>query len=305
MDTFAERATKTFADAGRIIPDPAKVEALRRLCAAELLAAFGLGGVKFGGRVLGSMASLAANRLAREAAIYDEIVGEYGLGVGGSWAVERMAREVEFAGTERVPRTGPLLIVSNHPGLSDTLALFAATPRDDLRVVAAKRPLLDALPNTSRHLMTVDEASRRRFGLIKTATKHMKRGGAVLTFPGGKIEPDPAVLPGAAEALDRWSMGSVDLFARLVPELAVVPVIVGDVLSPRALANPLTFLRRREEDRRWLAASLQMLAPKVHGTSVRVEFGSVIRASEGDEKVSDTVLEEARRLVRSVRDRAE
>ena len=210
--------------------------------------------------------------------------------------LERMASRLEVEGRENVPLEGPLLLVANHPGLCDAVALFAATPRPDLRVVAAERPFLDALPNTSRRLFTVPEASAAgRFGLIRAAGKHLRGGGAILTFPGGRIEPDPGVLPGAAEALGRWS-ASVDLFARLVPGLAVVPAVVSGVLSPTALRNPLTLLRRRTEDRRWLAATLQVLAPALHGVTVKVEFGrSIYVGSEAH--VSQAVIAETRLLI--------
>src|SRR4029078_8567035 len=92
----------------------------------------------------------------------------------------------------------------------------------DLRVVAAQWPLLDALPNTSRYLITVAKASSNRFAVLKSAARHLKRGGAVVNFPAGRMEPDPAVLPGAVEALGRWST-SVDLFARLAPDLTGGP----------------------------------------------------------------------------------
>jgi hypothetical protein len=274
-----------------------QVEVLTKVCVDDLLSAFGLGKLRYGRYLLELLSRVPARRLAHLVATYDEIVGESGLAAGGAWAVERMARRVEVEGLEKVPREGPLLLAANHPGLSDTLVLFANTPRPDLRVVAAERPFLDALPNTSRYLLTVDERSPGRFGLVRTATWHLRGGGAVLTFPGGKIEPDPAVLPGAVEALEHWS-ASMDLFARLVPDLVVVPVIVSSVLSPTALRNPLTFLRRRKEDREWLAATLQMMTPALRNVTTRVAFGQPVHATGSfDEPVSRAALGEARRLI--------
>jgi len=259
----------------------------------DLLSAFGLGGAGRWRLPLEVVSRIPARRLARQIAVYDGIVGERGLAAGGAWALKRMSRDAAVVGRENVPRDGPLLLVSNHPGLADAVALFAATPRPDLRVVAAERPLLEALPNTRRHLLTVPEASPGRFGLVRAATRHLRRGGAVLTFPGGRIEPDPATLPGAVEALDRWS-SSVDLFARLTPGLVIVPAVVSGVISPAALRNPLTRLRRRRRDREWLAATLQMLTPALRDVSVRVEFGSPVRAGPG---AGDAVRAEARRLL--------
>ena len=279
---------------------PGQITTLTRVCADELLCAFGLGGLLQRGvarRPLELLSRVSARRLARQVATYDRVVGESGLRAGGAWALERMARRVEVEGRENVPREGPLLIAANHPGLGDSLALFATIPRTDLRVVAAVRPLLDALPNTSRYLLTVAEASPGRFGLVRAATRHLRDGGAVLTFPGGRIEPDPAVLPGAAEALERWS-ASVGLFARLVPGLTVVPAIVSGVLSPTALRNPLIFLRRKREDREWLAATLQMMTPMLSNVTTRVAFGQPVRVEDPSGRVVDrAVQEEARCLI--------
>ena len=274
-----------------------RVQVLTRVCADELLAAFGLGRLSRGRRPLDLLSRVPAKRLARQVATYDEIVGESGLAEGGAWALGRMARRVEVEGQENVPPEGPLLLVANHPGLADALALFATVPRRDLRVVAAERPFLEALPNTSRRLIRVSEASQRRLGAVRIAARHLRDGGAILTFPGGEIEPDPAVLPGAVKALERWSE-SLDLFARLVPGLTVVPAAVSGVLSPTALRNPLTFVRRRPRDREWLAASLQMLTPALRNVTTRVAFGWPVYAEDG--ALREPVLDEMRHLIEEV-----
>jgi hypothetical protein len=277
---------------------PERVEVLTRVCVDELLEAFGLGGVGRGRRPLELLSRVPAKRLARQVATYDEVVGESGLAAGGAWALRRMARRVDVEGRENVPPEGPLLLVANHPGLADALALFATVPRRDLRVVAAERPFLAALPNTSRYLIPVSEASPpKRFGAVRVATRHLKGGGAILTFPGGKIEPDPAVLPGAIQALERWSE-SLDLFARLVPDLTVVPAIVSGVLSPTALRNPLIFVRRRPRDREWLAASIQMMTPALRNVTTRIAFGRPVLTGDIPHRtVREAVLEEAQRLI--------
>ena len=278
-----------------VLETPDALETLTRACSEDLISAFGLDGLRRGRTALEKITHPAARWLARQAATYDEVVGEAGLSAGGAWALGRMARRVEVEGLENVPREGPALFVSNHPGLADAVALFSAIPREDLRVLAAERPFLAALPNTSRHLVTVPEGLRGRSSTVRPVARHLRSGGAVLTFPGGRIEPDPAVLPGAAESLERWS-GSVDLFARLVPGLAVTPVVVSGVLSRAALRNPLIRLRRRRSDREWLAATFQMLVPALRNVTTRVEFGVPIHAENGI-RVSPAVLNETRRLI--------
>jgi hypothetical protein len=270
------------------------LEHLTQLCGDDLISAFGLGETSRGRALMESISRIPARRLARQILTYDTMVGESGLGTGGAWALKRLSRDTSLEGQENVPRGGPLLLVSNHPGLADAVALFAATPREDLRVIVADRPFLELLPNTSRYLLTIRETSAGRSGVVRAAARHLRGGGAVLTFPGGRIEPDPAVLPGAVEALDRWS-SSADLFARLVPGLAVVPVVVSGVISPSALRNPLIHVRRSRRDREWLAATLQVLVPALRNVDARVEFGSPIHAEPG--AVGDAVIEQVRRLM--------
>lgn len=273
----------------------AQIASLAQVCTDDLLDALGLSCLHRSRRPLESLFRIPARRLAYQIATYDEIVGNFGPSVGGEWALERMIRRLKVEGQERVPREDALLLVSNHPGLSDAVALFASTPRPDLRVMASEWPLLDVLPNISRHLFTIAENPAKRFRAVREAARHLRGGGALLTFPAGRMEPDPAVMPGAVGILGRWS-ASVDLFARLAPNLTVVPVVVSGVLSPAAFGNPLTRLRRADENRRWLASNLQMLVPALRNVSPRVSFGPPIRYS-GEESISTVMLPEVRRLM--------
>ncbi|QYJ15637.1 hypothetical protein Rxycam_01462 [Rubrobacter xylanophilus DSM 9941] len=270
----------------------ARVKQLTDICAADLVEAFGVGPAVSGRRALERLARPLVRSMARKIALYDAIVGEAGLDAGGSWAISHMARRFGVSGSGNVPPEGPLLIISNHPGLADAVALFAAIPRRDLRVVAARRPFLDALPNTAERLLTLPE-NGGRVALIRTAARHLRSGGALLTFPAGRIEPDPALFPREARALSDWSE-SVELFARLVPKLVVVPAVVSGVVSRAALRNPLVLVRRREEDRQWLAAALQMLLPPLRRVETRVSFGRPLCAHSD---VMSGTLAEIRRMM--------
>ena len=98
--------------------DEERLERLTRVCMDDVFTA---------------ISRVPVGRLARQVLAFDEVVGESGIGAGGSWALERMCRSARIEGRENVPLGGPLLLVSNHPGLADAVALFAATPREDLR----------------------------------------------------------------------------------------------------------------------------------------------------------------------------
>lgn len=275
--TLEPRISDAAGTAAR--PRTADLDELIRINTDDLLTAFGLAGLRRGRAAVGRIFRAPARRFALEAKRFDDIVGTAGLGAGGAWALERFVAGVEIRGRERVPLTGPLLLLSNHPGLTDTLALFAATPRSDLRIIAADRPFLRALPHTSEYLLTLAEGAGPQLGLLRATARHLRGGGAVLTFPGGRIEPDPAVLPGAAEALEAWAP-STDALARLAEGVAVQPVIVSGVLSAAALRHPLTRIRRSRRDREWLGATLQLLRRRLGRVTVTVSFGEPFRAAD-------------------------
>lgn len=275
------------------------LDELTKINSDDLLSAFGLSRVRRGRGLLERLCRPAARRLARQILMYDSLVASAGLQVGGTWALGQFVRNLVVHGQHSLPRSGSVLIVSNHPGLYDTIALIASIPRGDLRIVAADRPFLRALVHTSHHLITVTEAATERIRVIRAATRHLRSGGALLTFPGGRIEPDPAVLPGAVDALDDWSE-SITTFARLVADLTVVPVVVSGVLSSAALRHPLAYLRGRRHHH-LLAATLQILLPSLQPGTVCVSFGQSITPRalcDGDgTAVSATVIAECRRLI--------
>jgi hypothetical protein len=92
----------------------------------------------------------AARRFALMAHAFDHLVGEHGLAFGSSWLAHRMAGGTHVSGVEHVPAAGPAVILANHPGMTDTVALLASlASRPDLRVIALDRPFLRALPNVA------------------------------------------------------------------------------------------------------------------------------------------------------------
>jgi hypothetical protein len=243
-----------------------------------------------------------AIRLAREIVAFDSVVGREGLPRGASWALQQLVGRVEMVGDAQVPAEGPLLIVANHPGLSDTLALAACVDRADLRVVAADWPFFRALRHTSRHLIYLPPGAAGRRGVIRQVVDHVRGGGAILAFPRGELEPDPAVLPGAVESLRRWSR-SIGLFLRLAPQAWVVSAVVSGVLSASAQRHPLTRLRRHPWDRKRFGEMLQIVVPVYRRVTVRVAFGPAHRAEEllatsaDSDALTELVVAQARALI--------
>lgn len=179
----------------------------------------------------------------------------------------------------------------------DAAALFAALKRSDLRVLAITRPFLRMLPHIAAHLFTVGTTPSARTAAVRAAGRHLRAGGALLTFPAGRIEPDPRSMVGAEASLDAWS-ASLELLARMAGPVTVLPAIVSGVITPAALRHPLTRLRRNPHDRQWLAAILQLIWPSLQRTTVRVSFGRSLSADV--RPLSAAVIAEARRLIGTV-----
>jgi 1-acyl-sn-glycerol-3-phosphate acyltransferase len=259
-----------------------QLKTLIQINTQDFLTSFGLENLAHGRKALEALCWLPSRRFAHQMIHYDQQVGVQGLHTASSRMLKDYVRHLEIIGQENIPTSGPLLVLSNHPGMADTLILFSSLPRTDLQIVAAERPFLQALGNVSRHLIYVREEPGQRMSVVRNAVQHLKRGGVVLTFPAGEIEPDPASMPGALESLENWSE-SIAIFARMVPEMQIVPAVVSGVVWPSMLRSPLTRLRRAQKDRERLAATLQVLTqvllPFYRPVTTRVIYGAPILAS--------------------------
>lgn len=242
----------------------------------------------------------AARRFALVAHAFDELVGTQGLAPGSAWLAQRMAAGMQVSGAEHVPATGPAVVLANHPGMTDTVALIASlTTRADLRVIALDRPFLHALPNMARHLILVPDHEVGRMSVVRAGVKHLLQGGALLTFPAGEIEPDPGTFGPhrALESLRRWSDSFV-LFARRVPQARFVPALVSNVVSPAAQRHALTLLRRSAHDKQRLAAALQVALPRYQNLVAQVAFGPALEADASDAgSLQAALVDEIRQLI--------
>lgn len=92
-----------------------------------------------------------------------------------------------------IPKTGPLVVVSNHPsGLVDgmVLAELVTRVRDDFKILT--RSLLTGIPEVEMFMIPVPfphEDNARELGLqMRDETmKHLKAGGVIILFPAGKV----------------------------------------------------------------------------------------------------------------------
>lgn len=190
------------------------------------------------------------------------------------WLLRIGAEGIYSHGAENVPLAGPLLFVSNHAGLGDAHALLSASPRRDTIILANDFGILPGLSAMRRHLILVDPD--QPVATYRAALRHLRAGKSLLLYPRGEIEADPALdLEAALASLPHWSR-SMALFARHVPNLTIVPVAVGGLLSRRALLNPIVRRYRDRDKRHFLAATFQMMFPMYRDPVISLRFGDAL-----------------------------
>jgi 1-acyl-sn-glycerol-3-phosphate acyltransferase len=257
-----------------------QIELLTRILAREGAEALGWERGRPGGAAAQALLRHAARRIAGEFAACDEVFASCTLRDAARWALDHFSASVEVSGLDRVPPRGPILLVANHPGLTDAVGLIAALDRSDVRIVAADYPFLHAMRGLGPRLIFLGASGTSQLSWIRAVARDLRHDGVVLLFPAGQLEPDPAVL-GRDGALLPWS-DSVALIARLAPEAQIVPAAVTGVLSARAFAHPLTRIRRTPRDRQRVATLLQMIDARYRRVALRIAFGAPIVAPDSN-----------------------
>jgi hypothetical protein len=260
---------------------PTSLEALTQINLDDLVSSFGWQNQPLLARLLRRTFTRPARTFANQMTDFDLPVATHGLAEAARLTLRHYVRDIRIFGGDRIPADS-FLALSNHPGMSDTLSLFVALKRPDLKIIAFNRPFLNALPNVSKQLLYLTDDPASRITLIRQMSTHLRNGGAALTFPAGQIEPDPDVHDGALESLGSWT-NSAGVFIRLAPETAVLPVLVRGVVWKKAAYHPLTYLKRTRPEREKLAGALQLLAYailKVKPVTVRVQIGQPIYAKD-------------------------
>ena len=207
---------------------------LATLSAGEMVSALGAGRAPALLRRGLALPFFSASRpLGETLAELDHGILAQGLPLSAARALQRFGVELRYSGDAL--GSGPLLLLGNHPGAYDALGLMSAIARKDLLILAADRGFLRALPRLSEHLVFVGQTPSQRAGALKRAVSALRRGGAVLHFPAGEIEPDADFEGDAGRLLSRWQPGVAALLracAKVDGRVALAGV--RGVHSPRA-----------------------------------------------------------------------
>lgn len=204
---------------------------------------------------------------------------------------------VNTSNLEELPRTGPVLIVANHPlgGLEGlAIARVISDIRPDLKVLTNE--LLRRIPELADIFIGVDvlssNATAGNVSSIKQVHKHLKNDGAVLIFPAGMVS---AYEHGHRRIQDRsWNRLAGQLLKRY--QATCLPVHVGGTnsrlfyaagmihprlrtaLLPRQLANKQGFKLELRFGRPIPAAELRLLqSPRAITDYLRVSTDALVR----------------------------
>ena len=249
---------------GRSVPDCAQAgrdvdaDTLTRLMIDEIFDHVKLPRYRWVYQLLSPFVRVPIHRFSELAIGFDERIATLGLCEAAEWFLRNFVRSVTVEGRANVPPSGPVLIASNHPGTCDALVIAAAAGRADLRILASRIPFLVRLPATREHLLFTAPDPLQRRDAMWSALRHLEAGGAVLMFPSGGIDPDPACMPGADTALDD-RFGTVEVILKRAPDTRLLLTVVGGVLLPAYVHHPVTRLRRGRRDRQRISEYLQVI----------------------------------------------
>jgi len=280
------------------------VATLTRLINNEVLKAVSLRENGWLSRRLQPLLSHGTQHFCEIFAETDRLVGERGLAEGARHLLTYLVKDVEVSGVENIPRAGPLVVASNHPGTVDSAVITSGVARRDFKIIAGEVPFLRHLPNIRNSLIfTPYNNPHGRMQAVRDALRHLRDGGSLLLFARAGIDPDPAFMPHAAEELSLWSR-SLEIFLDRVPGCHVLVTVVSGVLHPRFMHHPITWLRKKRSDRQRLAMMLQvieqMLGKKIE-IMPRVTFGDLIseESAGGKDCILPAVVAAARSLLPS------
>ena len=261
-------------------------EEIARLSVLEIQDALGLGsGSPLLRACVGALARRPSERLGEALAWFDARIASAGVALAARELLASLGARVDVAGS---PPAGPALVVTNHPGAYDALALMVAVGRDDVGFVAADRTFLRAMPSLSEHLVLVVDLAREapdhgarvheRARGLRQALRWLERGGVLVQFGAGAIEPDARFVSPGAPLLGAWATGT-GVLAKLAIQVgaAVVPAFTAGVHSPRAKRLPFV----RWAERRGvttIAPLVQATVPGFRDVEVSVILGAPVHA---------------------------
>lgn len=277
---------------------------LRERITDEIFLALGMSKTGVFRRSLGWLFRLPTQRFASIFSSADQAARETGLYGAGKELLRNLSVRCRARGSETLPREGPLIVASNHPGAYDSAALAASIPRPDVKIIVYEIPFYHALENIRQRMIFVSPNPDLRMSALRSAIDHLRGGGALIQFGTGRIDPDPEVQDGSLENLKNWSP-SLEIMLRKAPETQLSLAMVSGVLMKRFVHHPLTLLRQEIIARRRIAEFMQviwqLITRKDPGVTTQISFAPPIATadlqSDGNGRWMEEILSRARSLL--------
>jgi len=168
-----------------------QVRLLRERITDEVFLAMGMPKSGVLRRSLGWLLRLPTQRFASIFSSADLAAREQGLRGAGQELLRNLSVQVQTNGLENLPREGPLIVASNHPGAYDSAALAASIPRQDVKIIVYEIPFYHALEHIQQRMIFVNPNPALRMSALRSAVDHLRSGGALIQFGTGRIDPDP------------------------------------------------------------------------------------------------------------------
>jgi hypothetical protein len=259
------------------------VEKVRHLIMNEVYRIIGVSESGAAGKFLDLIFRAPSRRFATICTRFETLTAEEGFQAALQWMIEPFVTEIFTHGIENIPPEGPLLLVSNHPGAYDSVAIGSKIARMDMKVIVSDIAFVKQLPATSSHMIYIADDVTTRMNVIRATIEHLKTGGGIIVFPTGLVDPEPAIVPGASLALERWS-ASVEIMLRKVPDTQLLITTASNVLAKGWLENPFTSLQKVYWKRQRLAELFQicqqLVLPGSLRTAPKITFGKVMTYSD-------------------------
>ena len=211
-------------------------------------------------------------------------------------AMEEFNITISSSGLENIPKTGPLIIVLNHPlGGMDALALISLLKnhRPDLRFIV--NDILMNLENLSGLFVGINKHGINKKNVREDIEKAFKSEHAICIFPAGLVS---RKINGLVQDLD-WKRTFVT-YARSL-DRTVIPIKIDGQLSP--------FFYRLSRLRRFfrIKANIEMLYLadelfKQRNKTLTFTVGQAIKMNQFDTSLTDKeVASEIRKIVHELR----
>lgn len=135
-------------------------------------------------------------------------------------AIEHMGIDIQTPPEEiaRIPREGPLVVVSNHPhGLVDglVLAVLVGQVRQDYKILT--RAIISGISEVAHFCLPVpfpheEDALKKNLDVRKKSMEMLDQGGVIIIFPSGQVAASPGYFGRAVEA--EWNAFTSKLIKR-------------------------------------------------------------------------------------------